>query len=114
MRPSRLAVFLWIGSLAGLVLAETPAPTPLLPERLTWVSLPMLPALHSAWLVGRESRADLYLLHVHLAAGRAKTTDSAVIPSGRIEGIRTLTLLGAGRVPPPAFPKARRVPPRAC
>lgn len=69
MRPLRLTVFLWIGSLAGLALAETPLPIPILPERLTWVSPPTLPALQSAWMLGTESQAGLYLLRVKLAPG---------------------------------------------
>ena len=65
---ARLAV-LGLVSIPGLALAETPTPTPILPERLTWVSPPMLPALRSAWLVGSESQTGLYLLRVKLAAG---------------------------------------------
>ena len=69
MRPLRVAVFLWIGSLAGLAWAETPLPIPILPERLTWVSPPTLPALQSAWMLGTESQTGLYLLRVKLAPG---------------------------------------------
>lgn len=69
MRPLRLAVFLWIGSLAGLALAETPLPIPILPDRLTWVRPPHHPALQSAWMVGTESQTGLYLLRVKLAPG---------------------------------------------
>lgn len=53
MRSLHFAVFLWIGSLASLALAETPLlPIPILPERLTWVSPPTLPALQNAWVLG--------------------------------------------------------------
>jgi len=69
MRPLRLAVFLWIGSLAGLAWAEPAVPTPILAERLTWVSPPTLPALQSAWMLGTESQTGLYLLRVKLAPG---------------------------------------------
>jgi len=69
MRPLRLAVFLWIGSLAGLAWAETPLPIPILAERLTWVNPPTLPALQSAWMLGTESQTGLYLLRVKLAPG---------------------------------------------
>jgi quercetin dioxygenase-like cupin family protein len=61
--------FLGLVSIPGITLAAPPAPTPLLPERLTWVSPPTLPALRSAWLVGSESQTELYLLRVKLAAG---------------------------------------------
>ncbi|MFZ1642970.1 MAG: cupin domain-containing protein [Candidatus Contendobacter sp.] len=66
---TRLIAFLWLVSIPGITLAAPPAPAPILAERLTWVSPPMLPALHSAWLVGSESQPDLYLLRVKLAAG---------------------------------------------
>jgi len=69
MQPLRVAVFLWIGSLVGLAWAETPLPIPILPERLTWVSPPTLPALQSAWMLGTESQTGLYLLRVKLAPG---------------------------------------------
>lgn len=65
---AHLAV-LWLVSIPGLALAAAPAPAPILPERLTWVSPPTLPALRSAWLVGSESQPGLYLLRVKLAAG---------------------------------------------
>ena len=65
---TRLIAFLWLVSIPGVTLAAPPAPTPILPERLTWVSPPTLPALHSAWLVGSESQTGLYLLRVKLAA----------------------------------------------
>ena len=56
-------------SIPGITLAAPSAPTPILAERLTWVSPPTLPALRSAWLVGSKSQPDLYLLRVKLAAG---------------------------------------------
>ncbi|MDG4551752.1 MAG: cupin domain-containing protein [Candidatus Contendobacter sp.] len=65
---AHLAV-LWLVSIPGLALAAAPAPAPILPERLTWVSPPTLPALRSAWLVGSESQTGLYLLRVKLAPG---------------------------------------------
>ena len=69
MPPSRLAVILMLGSLAGLALAETPLPAPILPERLHWVRPPNLPALQSAWILGAEAQPGLYLLRVKLSAG---------------------------------------------
>lgn len=66
---TRLIALLWLVSVPNLMLAAPPAPTPMLPERLTWISPPALPALHSAWLVGNESQTGLYLLRVKLAAG---------------------------------------------
>jgi len=65
---TRLIAFLWLVSIPGITLAAPSAPTPILAERLTWVSPPTLPALRSAWLVGSESQPDLYLLRVKLAA----------------------------------------------
>ena len=64
-----LIAFLWLVSIPGITLAGPPAPAPILPERLTWVSPPTLPALRGAWLVGSESQPGLYLLRVKLAAG---------------------------------------------
>lgn len=64
-----LAALFCLFSAVTTVLAAPPVPAPLLPEQLTWVSPPTLPALHSAWLVGNESQPDLYLLRVKLAAG---------------------------------------------
>ncbi len=69
MPPSHLAVILMIGSVAGLAMAATPLPTPILPERLHWASPPNHPALQSAWILGAEAQPGLYLLRVKLAAG---------------------------------------------
>lgn len=64
----RLVTLLWIGSLTGLAFAETPVPTPLLPEHLRWVSQPHHPAIQSAWVLGAEAQPGLYVLRVKLAA----------------------------------------------
>ena len=64
----RLTGILWMGSLAALTLAETPLPTPILPDSLHWVSPPQHPTLQSAWVLGAETQPGLYLLRVKLAA----------------------------------------------
>ncbi|HPE73731.1 MAG TPA: cupin domain-containing protein [Candidatus Competibacter sp.] len=66
MRTSLVALFCLFSTIT-IVLAAPPAP--ILPEQLTWVSPPALPALRSAWLIGNESQPALYLLRVKLAAG---------------------------------------------
>lgn len=69
MMLARLVALLGMVSFARIALAAPPVPLPILPERLTWVSPPPLPALQSAWMLGTESRTGLYLLRVKLAAG---------------------------------------------
>ncbi|MCC8999575.1 MAG: cupin domain-containing protein [Candidatus Contendobacter sp.] len=65
----RLAVILWMGSLAGLALAETPLPTPILPDSLHWIRPLNHPAIQSAWLLGAETQSGRYLLRVKQASG---------------------------------------------
>ncbi len=65
---------LWIlfvtGSLlSGILLAQTPAPVPILSESLRWVSPPQVPGLQSVWILGAEQKPGLYLLRVKLAPG---------------------------------------------
>ena len=69
MRSLHFAVFLWIGSLASLALAETPLPIPILPERLHWVTPPNHPAVQSTWVLGAEAQPGFYLLRIKLAPG---------------------------------------------
>ncbi|MDS4068820.1 MAG: cupin domain-containing protein [Candidatus Competibacter sp.] len=69
MPLTRFAAVLWMVISAGIALAEPAVPTPILPERLAWVSPPRIPALRSAWMLGTESRAGLYLIRVKLAPG---------------------------------------------
>ena len=65
----RLAVILWMGSLAGLALAETPLPTAILPDSLHWVRPPQHPTLQGAWVLGAKTKSGRYLLRVKLASG---------------------------------------------
>lgn len=64
-----LAALFCLFSAVTTALAAPPAPVPILPEQLNWVSPPALPILRSAWLIGNESQPGLYLLRVKLADG---------------------------------------------
>ena len=88
MRTSLAALFCLFSAITTVLAAPlaSPAPAPILPERLTWVSPPALPTLRSAWLVGHESQPDLYLL-------RVKLTDGGRIPPHTHPDDRVTTVL---------------------
>ena len=67
---SRIVVALcMVAGLAAFAGAEAPAPEPVLPESLRWLSPPGNPSLQAAWVVGAESERALYALRVKLSAG---------------------------------------------
>lgn len=55
--------------LAAFAGAEAPAPAPVLPESLNWLTPPGNPSLQAAWVVGAEAEPALYALRVKLSAG---------------------------------------------
>jgi quercetin dioxygenase-like cupin family protein len=55
-------------ALAGTVLAQQAAITPILPEKLQWTTPPNIPAVRTAWLVGSEQQAGSYAMRVVLAS----------------------------------------------
>jgi quercetin dioxygenase-like cupin family protein len=64
-----IALVLLAGGFAGLSLAQSNSPTPVLPETLRWSGPPAIPALKAAWMLGAEDKPGPYILRVKLAAG---------------------------------------------
>jgi quercetin dioxygenase-like cupin family protein len=54
---------------SALAHAEGPAPRPVLPDSLTWVSPPNARGLAAAWVLGHEQKPGPYILRVKLASG---------------------------------------------
>lgn len=50
------------------VIAQSNAPTPILPDSLRWAGPPNIPALKAAWVLGADQKPGPYLLRVRLAA----------------------------------------------
>jgi quercetin dioxygenase-like cupin family protein len=69
MRSGILVILLGLLAFAVPSLAREPVPQPVLPESVRWFSLPTIPGLKAAWLVGAEKDSGLYALRVQFAAG---------------------------------------------
>ncbi|WP_319242873.1 cupin domain-containing protein [uncultured Propionivibrio sp.] len=52
---------------ASPLMAQTPAPQPILPESLRWFSPPNNPLVRGAWMLGAEQDAGAYVFRVTLA-----------------------------------------------
>jgi quercetin dioxygenase-like cupin family protein len=63
------ALVLVVSLCARLALAQSRAPVPIAPDSLRWVSPPNISGLQSAWVLGSEQQAGIYLLRVKLAGG---------------------------------------------
>lgn len=48
-------------------MAQQPSVSPILPGQLQWTTPPAIPAIRSAWVVGREQDAGAYAMRVVLA-----------------------------------------------
>jgi quercetin dioxygenase-like cupin family protein len=55
-------------ALAGVALAQQAAITPILPDKLQWTTPPNIPAVRSAWIIGREQQVGEYAIRVVLAS----------------------------------------------
>lgn len=55
--------------LANVATAQNDAPSPVLAERLLWMSVPNLSGVQASWMVGQNQRPGTYLLRVKLASG---------------------------------------------
>ena len=62
-------ILLLDGAIAGLAIAQSAAPTALVPDNFSWRSLPNNPALKSARVLGNGQEPGPYMLRVKLAAG---------------------------------------------
>ena len=59
-----------VGSLfSGVLLAQSTAPTPMLPDSFHWVSPPQIPGMQFAWILGAEQKPGSYLVRVRFASG---------------------------------------------
>jgi len=54
--------------LAGLALAQSNVPTPVLPDNLRWTVSPTSQALKSTWVLGAETKSGPYVFRVKIAA----------------------------------------------
>jgi quercetin dioxygenase-like cupin family protein len=62
-------VLLLLGLALVSTAAESPAPSVIVPERLTFASPPAIPDLQSAFVLGAEDRNGTYVIRVKLKAG---------------------------------------------
>jgi quercetin dioxygenase-like cupin family protein len=68
--PHRIAVIALIGSFFSTVaLAQSNAPTPVLPDNIRWVSPLNVSGLQAAWILGAEQKPGPYIIRVKLATG---------------------------------------------
>ncbi|MBF8276706.1 MAG: Cupin protein [Candidatus Brocadiaceae bacterium] len=85
MRKIIAAIVLVLASLFGQALAQSTAPTPVLPQNLRWFSPPNNAALRGAWVLGADQKPGAYLLRVKLASGGKvrpiHTRTNATVPS---------------------------------
>jgi quercetin dioxygenase-like cupin family protein len=62
-------VILAVSLFARAAMAQTDAPTPVLPDSIRWVSPPNIPGLQAAWILGAEQKPGPYIVRVKLGSG---------------------------------------------
>jgi quercetin dioxygenase-like cupin family protein len=69
MKKSSSLLLLTYGILASVATAQNDVPSPVLAERLLWMSVPNLSGVQTSWLIGANQKAGTYVLRVKLARG---------------------------------------------
>ena len=69
MRKLFAVTVLVLACLFAQALAQSIAPTPVLPQNLRWFSPPNNAALRGAWVLGADQKPGTYLLRVKLSSG---------------------------------------------
>jgi len=69
MRKSSCLLLVTCCIFASIATAQTEVPSPVLAERLLWMSVPNLSGVQSAWLVGANQKPGTYVLRVKIASG---------------------------------------------
>lgn len=88
MRKATALALLTGCSLSGFALGQDTAPAVVLPQTLSWASLPNNPGVQGAWVLGGEKKPGPYILRAKLAA------DSKIAPHSHPDERNSTVLSG--------------------
>jgi len=88
MKRLACVVLMFCILLPGQAAAQAPAPSPILPDNLSWVTTPVITGGQIAWVLGGERKPGAYLVRIKLAG------DAKIFPHTHPDERNTTVLSG--------------------